>query len=157
MRFFAIVPAISFAASILRSCTRPSPARSIADEMIVAASASPSALMTEACLSCSDRSTTNLARSASAGSEGVSAQIQETCLHHWFTLLCNLLLLDSLCELLAECEVCQGDIFQKNVELPRSLEEILSDPAADDLSLSNKLCCVELRNNSFQNFVTDGR
>lgn len=59
------VLAISRADSILRNCTRPSPADESALEMIVAASASPSARTTLAWRSCSDRSTMNFARSAS--------------------------------------------------------------------------------------------
>ena len=76
--------------------------------MIWAASASPSDRMTEACRSCSERSTTNLARSASE-SETKERQFslwnQILMMQLWrirLTLLSDLLLLNRLCELLSE-------------------------------------------------------
>jgi len=61
----ARVCAISLLASILRIMMRPSPAFATALLIVSALSASPSARMTFACLSCSAFSTMNLDRSAS--------------------------------------------------------------------------------------------
>lgn len=62
---FAIICAMSFCVSILRIMIKPSPLLATAFEIVSAASASPSARITFACLSCSAFSTIKRARSAS--------------------------------------------------------------------------------------------
>jgi len=116
----ASVCAISLLASILLIMIKPSPALATALEIVSADSASPSALMTFACLSCS---------------LGV--------------LLRDLLLLDGSCEFLAECHVRDRDVLKSDVELLSTLEKVGADAVADCFSLSDQLSGVELGNDRF--------
>jgi hypothetical protein len=48
------------------------------------------------------------------------------------------------------------DVLESNVELLCTLEQVGSDSVADCLTLCDELCGVELRYNSFEDFVSDG-
>ena len=50
-----------------------------------------------------------------------------------------------------------GDVFECNVEFIGSFEEVGADAAGDGFTLRDQFGGVELRNDSFQNFVADGR
>jgi hypothetical protein len=52
--------------------------------------------------------------------------------------------------------VCDGDVFEGDVELVGALEEIGADTVRDSLTLGNELGGVELRDDGFEDFVTDG-
>jgi hypothetical protein len=52
--------------------------------------------------------------------------------------------------------VCDGDVFEGDVELVGALEEIGADTVRDGLTLGNELGGVELRDDGFEDFVTDG-
>lgn len=52
--------------------------------------------------------------------------------------------------------MCDGDVFEGNVELVGALEQIGPDAVGDGLSLSDEFCGIELCNNGFEDFVTDG-
>jgi hypothetical protein len=52
--------------------------------------------------------------------------------------------------------VCDGDVFEGNVELVGALEQIGPDTVGDGLSLGDEFCGIELCNDGFQDFVTDG-
>lgn len=71
-------------------------------------------------------------------------------------LLGDLLLFDGSSELLAEGHVGDGDIFQGDVELRRTLQQVAPDPVRDSFSLCDEFCGVELGHDSFQDFVADG-
>jgi hypothetical protein len=71
-------------------------------------------------------------------------------------LLCNLLLLDGLCELLAEGHVGDGDVLEGNVELAGALEQVCADFVGDGLALGDELGGVELGDDGLEDFVTDG-
>lgn len=49
-----------------------------------------------------------------------------------------------------------GNVLESNVELLGALEEIGTDAVADGLTLGNKLGSIELGNDGFENFVTNG-
>lgn len=49
-----------------------------------------------------------------------------------------------------------GDVFESNVEFLRTLKEVGTDTVGDGLSLGDELCGIELGNNRFKNFVSDG-
>lgn len=46
-------------------------------------------------------------------------------------LLCDLLLLDRLGEFAPECHVCDGDVFERDVEFLRALEQVGADAVGD--------------------------
>ena len=50
-----------------------------------------------------------------------------------------------------------GHIFQSYVEFGSTFQEIGPDTCADCFSLGNKFRSIELSDNSFEDFVTDGR
>lgn len=52
--------------------------------------------------------------------------------------------------------MCDGDVFEGNVELVGALEQIGPDTIGDGLSLGDEFCGIELCNDGFQDFVTDG-
>jgi hypothetical protein len=52
--------------------------------------------------------------------------------------------------------VCDGDVFEGDVELVGALEEIGADTVRDGLTLGNELGGVKLRDDGFEDFVTDG-
>jgi hypothetical protein len=52
--------------------------------------------------------------------------------------------------------VCDGDVFEGDVELVGALEQIGADAVRDGLTLGNELGGVELRDDGFEDFVTDG-
>ena len=52
--------------------------------------------------------------------------------------------------------MCDGDVFEGNVELVGALEQIGPDTVGDGLSLGDEFCGIELCNDGFQDFVTDG-
>jgi len=70
-------------------------------------------------------------------------------------LLRNLLVLDGLGELLAERQVCDGDVFEGDVELCGAAEEVGSYPVRDGFSLCDELGGVELSYDGFEDFVSD--
>lgn len=72
-------------------------------------------------------------------------------------LLSNLLLLNCLCELATEGHVCDGNIFQSNVEFGSSAGELIADALGDSLTLCDELSSIELGDDGFKDFVTDGR
>lgn len=72
-------------------------------------------------------------------------------------LLGDLLLLDGLGELLAEGHVCNRDVLEGNIELIGALQEVGADFVGDSLTLGDELSGVELRNDSLEDFVTNGR
>ena len=51
--------------------------------------------------------------------------------------------------------MCDGDIFQGNVELVGALKEIGADAVGDGFSLCDELGGVELGDNGLENFVSD--
>jgi len=71
-------------------------------------------------------------------------------------LLRNLLLLDSARELLSESHVCDGDILEGDIELLGALEQVRADSVADGFTLGDQLCGVELSDDGFEDFVSDG-
>jgi hypothetical protein len=52
--------------------------------------------------------------------------------------------------------VCDGDVFEGDVELVGALEEVGADAVRDGFTLGNELGSVELRNDGLEDFVTDG-
>lgn len=71
-------------------------------------------------------------------------------------LLRNLLLLNSTGEFTTECHVSDGDILEGDMELLGALEELGPDAVRNLLTLGDKLRSVELGDNGFENFVTNG-
>lgn len=71
-------------------------------------------------------------------------------------LLRNLLLLDSLGELLAKGHVGDGNILKRNVELGGALDEVGTDALRDSLALRDELGSVELGDDGLEYFVADG-
>ena len=71
-------------------------------------------------------------------------------------LLRDLLLLHGFCEFLAEGHVRYGDVFEGNVEFGSSFKEVGADPRGDGFSLGDEFCGVELGDDGFEDFVTDG-
>jgi len=53
--------------------------------------------------------------------------------------------------------MCDGDIFQCDVELCCTAKEIGSYPIGDGLTLCDEFCCVELCDDCLEDFVADGR
>ena len=53
--------------------------------------------------------------------------------------------------------MCDGDVFQCNVKFLGTLEEVCSDSVADCLTLSDQFRGIELGNDRFEDFVSDGR
>ena len=51
--------------------------------------------------------------------------------------------------------MCDGDIFESDVELVGALEEIGADAVGDGFSLCDELGGVELGDNGLKNFVSD--
>ncbi len=49
-----------------------------------------------------------------------------------------------------------GDIFKGDIEFLGALEEVGADSVADGFTLGDEFCGVELGNNGFQYFVTNG-
>jgi hypothetical protein len=52
--------------------------------------------------------------------------------------------------------MCDRDILQSDVELLCTLEQVAADAVGDGLTLGDELCGVELGDNSFEDFVSDG-
>jgi hypothetical protein len=90
------------------------------------------------------------------------------------TLLSNLLRLDRLGEFLyceseqskvgqvvltclSECQVCDRHILENKVELARALQEVRTDPGRDNLTLSDELGGVKLRDDALENLVSNRR
>lgn len=53
--------------------------------------------------------------------------------------------------------MCDGDILERNVEFLCAFEEVGPDAVADGFTLGDKLCGVELGDDGFEDFITDGR
>lgn len=51
--------------------------------------------------------------------------------------------------------MCDGDVLEGNVELLSALEEVCANAVGDSLTLGDKFGCVELRDDSFEDFVAD--
>lgn len=71
-------------------------------------------------------------------------------------LLCDLLVLDCPCELLAEGHVCDRDILKRDIELGGAAKKVGPNAVGNSLSLSDKLCCIELCDDGLEDFVADG-
>lgn len=67
-----------------------------------------------------------------------------------------LLQFNSLCELLAEGEVGDGNVVENDAELARSLCQFLTHFLTDKLSLSDELSRVKLSYHSFKDLCCDG-
>lgn len=52
--------------------------------------------------------------------------------------------------------MCDGDVFEFDVEFLGTLEQVGADSVADCFTLCDELCGVELGYDSFQDFVSDG-
>lgn len=50
-----------------------------------------------------------------------------------------------------------GDVLKGDVEFLRALEQVAADTVADSFTLCDELGSVELGNDGFEDFVTDGR
>jgi hypothetical protein len=70
-------------------------------------------------------------------------------------LLCNLLLLDGLGKLLAKRHVRDGHVFESNVELVGTLEQVGADPVGHGFTLGDELGGVELGDDGFEHFVSN--
>jgi hypothetical protein len=70
--------------------------------------------------------------------------------------LCNLLVFNSLGELFAECQVGDGNVLEGNVEFLGTFEEVGTNAIADGLTLRDEFCSIELSDDGFEDFVTDG-
>jgi hypothetical protein len=53
--------------------------------------------------------------------------------------------------------VCDGDVFEGNVELAGALEQVGADLVGDGLTLGDELGGVELGDNGLEDLVTNGR
>ena len=53
--------------------------------------------------------------------------------------------------------MCDRDIFQGNVKFLSTLEEVGADAVADCLTLCDQLCSIELGDDRFEDFVSNGR
>lgn len=71
-------------------------------------------------------------------------------------LLGNLLLLDGAGEFLSEGHVRDGDVLESDVELLGTLEKVGADAVADGLTLRDELGGIELGDDGFEDFVSDG-
>lgn len=70
-------------------------------------------------------------------------------------LLRDLLVLDRLCEFLAERQVRDRHVFERDVKLGRAPQKVRPYPVRDGFALCDELCGVELRYDRFQDFVSD--
>jgi hypothetical protein len=52
--------------------------------------------------------------------------------------------------------VGDGNVLKSNVELLGTLEEVAADAVGDGLTLGDELCGVELGDDGFEDFVSDG-
>lgn len=52
--------------------------------------------------------------------------------------------------------MCDGDVFKGNVELFGALEEVSTDSSGDLFSLSNEFGSVELGDDGFEDFISNG-
>jgi hypothetical protein len=52
--------------------------------------------------------------------------------------------------------VCDGDVFEGNVEFVRALQQVGADLVGDGFTLGDEFCGIELRNNGLEDFVTNG-
>lgn len=52
--------------------------------------------------------------------------------------------------------MCDGDIFESDIKFLGSLEEIGADSVGDGFTLGDELGGVELGNDGFKDFVSDG-
>ncbi len=52
--------------------------------------------------------------------------------------------------------MCNRHILESNVEFLGSFKQVGADAVANGFSLSDELCGVELRDDGFEDFVTDG-
>lgn len=52
--------------------------------------------------------------------------------------------------------MCDGDVLEGDVELVGALEELGSDAVADGFTLGDEFCGVELCDDGFEDFVSDG-
>ena len=71
-------------------------------------------------------------------------------------LLGDLLLLDGTGEFSTEGHVRNGNVFEGDVELLSSAEEIGTDTVRDSFSLRDELGGVELSDDGFEDFIADG-
>lgn len=71
-------------------------------------------------------------------------------------LLRNLLVLDSLCELLAKCQVGNGHILESDVELLSALQQVRSYSVGDGFSLCDELGSIELGDDGLEDFISNG-
>lgn len=66
----------------------------------------------------------------------------------------NLLVLDSLGELVAEGEVGDGHIVHDEVELLRPVGQLFPDASTHGLTLAQQLLCIVLCHHRFENLST---
>jgi len=52
--------------------------------------------------------------------------------------------------------VCDGDVFERNIELLGAFEKVCTDAIGDGFTLRDEFGGVELSNNGFEDFVADG-
>lgn len=52
--------------------------------------------------------------------------------------------------------MCDGNIFESDVELLSTLEEIGTYSVADCFTLGNEFCSIELGDDRFEDFVSNG-
>eukprot|EP01022_Parablepharisma_sp_SALTPOND_P035185 TRINITY_DN94426_c0_g1_i1.p1 TRINITY_DN94426_c0_g1~~TRINITY_DN94426_c0_g1_i1.p1 ORF type:complete len:167 (-),score=27.88 TRINITY_DN94426_c0_g1_i1:27-527(-) len=151
--FFASSSVISIAASIFLIAISPTlsyqrkipePLLPTASAMSLAASDSPSARIIAAFFSSSFFITMNF------DLPGIVFSDSPLCV-----LLCHLLAFDGLGELVAEAQVCYGNIVEKDVEVSRTVDQHLLDFRRDLLSLGQQLVSIVLCNDCLEYLVAD--
>lgn len=53
--------------------------------------------------------------------------------------------------------MCDGNVFEGDVEFLSTTHEIGTDAVRDGLTLGDEFCGIELGDNGFEDFVSDGR
>ncbi len=51
--------------------------------------------------------------------------------------------------------MCDGDIFEGNIEFLCSLEEVRTNAVRNSFTLGNQFCSVELGDDGFEDFIAD--
>lgn len=136
--------------------------------MVDAASASPSARMTDAWRSCSAFSTMNLARSASCCAicfcstadvnslPNLAVSKDQSARSLGERTSCGSVVVSSEHESHASC-THNRDILELDVELLGTLQQVVADTRRDDLTVGDELGSVKLRDGGLEHLVTDGR
>lgn len=52
--------------------------------------------------------------------------------------------------------MCDGNVFEGNIEFLGAAEEVITDAVGDGLTLGDEFCGVELSDDGFEDFVADG-